>query len=307
MKRIPIVILILFFSMQIPNASASIQDVEMRLDTAIQYPNDRPVNIVVEGMAFQNDKPSMSNIDIVAEVRFANGTLMFEQQSTVSPGIRTSITFPAIEEVGRYYVYTYGEAGGIRSGTESQTMRITYAPQTYTAGFTDGGRFIVSPLQEYVNLTIQELRDSGNALEPGNTYFTNGSYLDIDVPDGYLAVRYTISDENGWMNYERADSTGLTVHGTPYVWIYGDLSRVEPVSSLVSPAGIIIAIIGGMMILIGLFNFYNKFRDESLIRRKKAGTDGMPGWRERRNEQKIRKAQEERYWNERRHNQYRRY
>tara|TARA_Y100000114_G_C11759624_1_gene328826 strand:- start:1559 stop:2437 length:879 start_codon:yes stop_codon:yes gene_type:complete len=291
-----------------PNASAVIQDVEIRLDTAIQYPNDRSVNIVVEAMAFENDKPSLSKVDIVAQLKYTNGTLIAETTDNLQPGIRSTIVFPPIEEVGKYYVFVYGEAGGKRSSTESQAMRITYAPQTYTAGFTDGGRFIVSPTETYVNLTIQEYLDTGIALTPGDTYFTNGSYLDIDVPEGYLAVRYNIIDENGWQNYERADDTGLTVHGTPYVWLYGDLKRVEPVSSLVSPASIFVAILGSLMILIGLFNFYNKFREESLARRKKAGTDSMPTWRERRRERKMREEAERNYWRNRNNfNQYRRF
>tara|TARA_B110000444_G_scaffold203080_1_gene195507 strand:- start:1928 stop:2842 length:915 start_codon:yes stop_codon:yes gene_type:complete len=298
---------LLIFILLIPNASAVIQDVEIRLDTAIQYPNDRSVNIVIEAMAFENDKPSLANIDIVAQLKYANGTLMAETSDNLQPGIRSTIVFPPIEEVGKYYVYVYGEAGGKRSSTESQTMRITYAPQLYTAGFTDGGRFLVSPTETYVNLTIQEYRDTGTSLTPGKTYFTNGSYLDINVPDGYLAVRYNIVDENGWQNYERADSSGLTVHGTPYVWLYGDLKRVEPVSSLVSPASIIIAVLGSLMILIGLFNFYNKFKEESLVRRKKAGTDSMPTSRERRRERKMREESERNYWQNRNQNQYRRF
>jgi hypothetical protein len=296
----------LLFILLIPNASAVIQDVEIRLDTAIQYPNDRSVNIVVEAMAFENDKPSLANIDIVAELKYPNGTLMHETTDNLQPGMRSTIVFPPIEEVGKYYVYVYGEAGGKRSSTESQTMRITFAPQTYTAGFTDGGRFIVSPTETYVNLTIQEYVDTGIALMPSNTYFTNGSYVDIDVPDGYLAVRYNIIDENGWQNFERAEKTGLTVHGTPYVWLYGDLKRVEPVSSLVSPASIFVAILGSLMIIVGLFNFYNKFREESLDRRKKAGTDSMPTWRERRRENKMREEAERNYWRNR-NNQYRRF
>lgn len=300
-KLFPLLLILL-----IPNASAVIQDVEIRLDTAIQYPNDRSVNIVVEAMAFENDKPSLANIDIVAELKYPNGTLMHETTDNLQPGIRSTIVFPPIEEVGKYYVYVYGEAGGKRSSTESQTMRITYAPQTYTAGFTDGGRFIVSPTETYVNLTIQEYVDTGIALMPSNTYFTNGSYVDIDVPDGYLAVRYNIIDENGWQNFERAEKTGLTVHGTPYVWLYGDLKRVEPVSSLVSPASIFVAILGSLMIIVGLFNFYNKFREESLDRRKKAGTDSMPTWRERRRENKMREEAERNYWKNR-NNQYRRF
>ncbi len=304
MKRLLILLCILLM----PNASAVIQDVEIRLDTAIQYPNDRSVNIVVEAMAFENDKPSLSKVDIVAQLKYTNGTLIAETTDNLQPGIRSTIVFPPIEEVGKYYVFVYGEAGGKRSSTESQAMRITYAPQTYTAGFTDGGRFIVSPTETYVNLTIQEYLDTGIALTPGDTYFTNGSYLDIDVPEGYLAVRYNIIDENGWQNYERADDTGLTVHGTPYVWLYGDLKRVEPVSSLVSPASIFVAILGSLMILIGLFNFYNKFREESLARRKKAGTDSMPTWRERRRERKMREEAERNYWRNRNNfNQYRRF
>tara|TARA_Y100001937_G_scaffold117094_1_gene169919 strand:+ start:1360 stop:2271 length:912 start_codon:yes stop_codon:yes gene_type:complete len=291
----------------IPNASAVIQDVEIRLDTAIQYPNDRSVNIVVEAMAFEDDKPSLSNVDIVAEIKYTNGTLIYETTDNLQAGIRSTIIFPPIEEVGKYYVYVYGEAGGKRSSTETQAMRITFAPQTYTAGFTDGGRFLVSPTETYVNLTVQEYLDTGIALTPGKTYFSNGSYLDIDVPEGYLAVRYNIIDENGWQNYERADETGLTVHGTPYVWLYGDLKRVEPVSSLVSPASIFVAILGSLMIFIGLFNFYNKFKEESLERRKKAGTDSMPTWRERRRERKMREDAERNYWRNRNFNQYRRF
>ncbi len=285
-----------------PTSSAAIQDVQMRLDTAIQYPNDRQVQIVVEALAFENDKPSLSAIDVYAEVRWQNGTVMYESSVNVQPGIRSTITFPAIDDVGKYYIFCYGEAGGLRSTTESQTMRVTYAPQTYTAGFLSSGDFILTPTQKYVNLTIQEYLDSGISVLPGKTYKTNGSYLQIDVPEGYLAVRYNVVDENGWMNYERADETGLTVHGSPYVWIFGDLKRVEPVSSLVGTASILVGILGASMILVGCFAFYNKFREQSLRQRKDDGTDNMPGWSQRRRERRLREQQEKEYWD--RQNRY---
>lgn len=294
MRRTIVVLLIL--TAFLPTSTAAIQDVQMRLDTAIQYPNDRQVNIVIESMAFENDKPSLASIDITAEIRYLNGTIMYETTANVQPGVRSSITFPPIEEVGKYYVYAYGEAGGLRSTTESQTMRVTFAPQTYTAGFLSEGTFIVTPTQKYLNLTIQEYLDSGTSVLPGKTYKTNGSYIQIDVPEGYLAVRYNIIDENGWMNYERAENTGLTVHGTPYVWLYGDLTRVEPVSSLIGTASILIFVLGSLMILVGGFGFWNKFREESLKRRKEDGTDNLPGWSQRRRERKIREQREKEYW-----------
>ena len=111
-----------------------------------------------------------------------------------------------------------------------------------------------------------------------------------------MAVRYNIIDENGWMNYERAENTGLTVHGTPYVWLYGDLTRVEPVSSLIGTASILIFVLGSLMILVGGFGFWNKFREESLKRRKEDGTDNLPGWSQRRRERKIREQREKEYW-----------
>ena len=291
------VLVLLIFA---PTATASIQDVELRLDTAIQYPNDRPVNIVVEGMAFEDDKPSLSKVEIRAEIRWANGTVMTSQESSVQPGIRTSITFSPINDVGRYYVFVSGEAGGVRSGTESQTMRITYAPQEYTAGFTDGGRFLVSPKQTYLNLTIQEYLDDGTSVLPGRVFKTNGSVVDITVPDGYLAIRYNVIDQNGWMNYERSDQTGLTVHGGPYVWLYGDLARIEPVSSLVRPFSIFVGVMGTILILVGAFNFFTKFREESLQRLKDAGLDNMPSWRQRRRERQARERAEADYWERRR-------
>jgi hypothetical protein len=291
---------ILFVMIFAPTASASIQDVELRLDTAIQYPNDRPVNIVVEGMAFEDDKPSLSKVEIKAEIRWANGTVMTSQESLVQPGIRTSITFSPINEVGRYYVFVSGEAGGVRSGTESQTMRITYAPQEYTAGFTDGGRFIVSPKQTYLNLTIQEFLDDGTSVLPGRVFKTNGSIVDITVPEGYLAIRYNVIDQNGWMNYERSDQTGLTVHGGPYVWLYGDLARIEPVSSLVRPFSIFVGVIGSLLIIVGCFNFFTKFREESLQRLKDAGLDNMPTWKQRRRDRQARERAERDYWDRRR-------
>lgn len=284
----------------IPTANAAVQDVQLRLDTAIQYPNDRQVNIVVEAMAFENDKPSLQNVEITALIKWKNGTTMFEQSAKVQPGLRTSMIFPPIEEVGTYYVYAYGEAGGLRSSTESQTMRITYAPQLYKAGFTSGSTFLVSPTQDYLNLTVQEYLDDGLSILPGKTYKTNGSVLEIDVPSGYLAVRYNIIDQNGWMNYERSDSTGLTVHGPPYVWVYGDLERVEPVASLKSTATIFVGIIGGLLILAGAANFFFKARDDSLKRRKEQGTDDMPGWSERRRQRKLREQAEQDYWNRQR-------
>jgi hypothetical protein len=289
---VPIIILCLYM----PTAEASIQDVQMRLDTAIQYPNDRQVNIVVEAMAFENDKPSLSSIDVNAEIRWPNGTIMYDSKATLNPGIRSSIIFPSIDDVGKYYVFVYGEAGGVRSNTESQTMRITFAPQLYTAGFLSEGKFIVTPTEKYVNLTIQEYLDTGISILPGKSYKTNGSYLKVDVPDGYLAVRYNIIDENGWMNYERAETTGLTVHGSPYVWIYGDLERVEPISSLVGVTSILIGILGAGMILVGCFLFFNRFREQTLKRRKEDGTDNLPGWSQRRREQRYREQQERDYW-----------
>jgi hypothetical protein len=284
----------------VPSAEAGVQDVQLRLDTAIQYPNDRQVNIVVEAMAFENDKPSLQNVEITALIKWKNGTTMFEQSAKVQPGLRTSMVFPPIDEVGTYYVYAFGEAGGLRSTTESQTMRITYAPQLYRAGFTSQSTFLVSPNQGNLNLTIQEYLDDGLSITPGKTYKTNGSILEIGVPSGFLAVRYNIIDENGWMNYERSDSSGLTVHGPPYVWVYGDLERVEPFASLKSTASIFVGIVGGLLVLVGVANFYFKARDDSLKRRKKQGTDDMPGWAERRRQRKLREQSEQDYWNRQR-------
>ena len=287
-----------------PTTQAAIQDVQLRLDTAIQYPNDRHVNIVVEAMAFENDKPSLQNIEITALIKWKNGTTMFEQSSKVQPGLRTTMIFPPIEEVGTYYVYAYGEAGNLRSTTESQTMRITYAPQLYKAGFTSSETFLVSPQQDFLNLTVQEYLDDGLSITPGKTYKSNGSVLDIEVPTGYLAVRYNIIDENGWMNYERSDSSGLTVHGPPYVWVYGDLERVEPVASLKSMGSIFVGIIGAVLILAGASTFFFRARDDSLKRRKKDGTEDMPGWSERRRRRKMREQAEQEYWQRNRGNHY---
>lgn len=287
-----------------PSTQAAIQDVQLRLDTAIQYPNDRHVNIVVEAMAFENDKPSLQNIEITALIKWKNGTTMFEQSAKVQPGLRTTMIFPPIEEVGTYYVYAYGEAGNLRSTTESQTMRITYAPQLYKAGFTSAETFLVSPQQDFLNLTIQEYLDDGLSITPGKTYKSNGSVLDIEVPTGYLAVRYNIIDENGWMNYERSDSSGLTVHGPPYVWVYGDLERVEPVASLKSMGSIFVGIMGAILILAGASTFFFRARDDSLKRRKEEGTDDMPGWSERRRRKKMREQAEQEYWQRNRGNNY---
>lgn len=299
MKKTLFIVLLLLSTLPYSVEAQTIQDVELRLDTAIQYPNDRSVNVVVEAMAFAENKPARSKIDVHVEIRYANGTVAQTSEASVEPGIRTTITFDEINEVGKYYVFAHGTVGSRQSTTESQTMRITYAPQQYTAGFLEGGRFILTPMQSNLNLTIQEYLDNGNSIVPGETYFTNGSVVDIDVPKGYLAIRYNVIDENGWQNYERSDKTGLTVHGTPYVWIYGDLKRVQPMATLVSPLNITIGILGGIMILIGCLNFFNKFREESLARRKKAGTDNMSSWRERRRDRKMREDAEADYWRRR--------
>jgi len=277
----------------------SIQDVELRLDTAIQYPNDRSVHVVVEAMAFQDNKPARTSVDVTVEVRYPNGTVVQSSESSVEPGIRSTITFDKIDQVGKYYVFAWAKVGVVQSQTESQTMRITYAPQEYTAGFLEGGRFLLTPLQTDLNLTIQEYLDNGNSVVPGDTYFTDGEILDIEVPSGYLAVRYNVVDENGWMNYERSDTSGLTVHGTPYVWIYGDLSRVEPMATLVSPLNITVGIIGSILVLVGSLNFFNKFREETLKRRKDAGIDNMPSWREKRRDRRMREEAERDYWRRR--------
>jgi len=276
----------------------NVEAVEIRLDTAIQYPNDRPINIIIEGMAFASDKPSRSQVEVTAELRWPNSTLAEVQTVSVSPGIRTSITFDSVKSVGVMYIYATGETNGITSEVQTQRTRITYAPQQYTAGFLEGGRFIVTPLQKHLNLTISEYLDNGNSIVPGRTFFVSGenSSLNVEAPKGYLAVRYSIQDENGWLNYERAEGTGLTVHGTPYVWIYGDLQRIEPFATLLSPISIVFGVIGSVLILAGVFNFWNRFREESLVRRKEAGVDNQPGWGEMRREKKMRQRAEENYW-----------
>lgn len=305
MKKALFIILLLVSC--IPSVQGqSIQDVELRLDTAIQYPNDRSVNVVIEAMAFADNKPARSKIDVHVEIRYGNGTVAQTSEQSVEPGIRTTITFDEINEVGKYYVFAYGSVGSRQSTTETQTMRITYAPQKYTAGFLDEGRFILTPMQSHLNLTIQEYLDNGNSVVPGETYFTNGSIVDIEVPSGYLAIRYNVVDENGWQNYERSEKSGLTVHGTPYVWIYGDLARIQPMATLVSPLNITVGVLGVIMILIGCLNFFNKFREESLVRRKKSGTDNMPSWRERRRDRKMREDAESDYWRRRGNDPYRR-
>ena len=278
-------------------SASNIEAVEIRLDTGIQYPNDRPINIVVEGMAFASDKPARTEVMVTAELRWPNMTIADEQVVFLQPGVRTTITFDKITQVGVMYVYAKGEVNGVVSELQQQRTRITFAPQQYTAGFLDEGRFLVTPLQEHLNLTISEYVDDGFSVLPGRTWIiSGGETLDIKAPSGYMAVRYSIQDENGWMNYERAEETGLTVHGSPYVWIYGDLERIEPFSTLITPISVVFGVLGSVLILIGCFNFFNKFREESLKRRKEAGTDNMPSWSERRREKKMRQREEEEYW-----------
>lgn len=293
-------------------SAQSVEIVEMRLNTAIQYPNDRPISIVVEGMAFQDDKPSRTSIQVTAELRWPNSTLAQTQELSVQPGIRSTITFDKVDTVGLLYIYAWGEVNDVKSTTETQRTRITYAPQQYTAGFLEGGRFLLTPLQKHLNLTVSEYLDDGNSILPGRTWVvSNGSnYLDIQAPKGFLGVRYSIQDENGWLNYERADDSGLTVHGTPYVWIYGDLDRVEPFATLVSPISILFGAIGAILVLVGASSIFFRMREDSLKRRKEAGTDNMPSWMERRRERKLRQQAEDDYWRQRNrygNSPYRRY
>tara|TARA_Y100001973_G_scaffold105526_1_gene179030 strand:+ start:1157 stop:2104 length:948 start_codon:yes stop_codon:yes gene_type:complete len=299
LKKVNALLIILFLPIALPIASAQSADVvEIRLDTAIQYPNDRPINIVVEGMAFADDKPSRTPITVTAELRWPNSTLAQVQEVSVNPGIRTTVVFDKVDTVGLMYIYAWGEVNGVSSTTETQRARITYAPQKYTAGFLEGGRFLVTPLQDHLNLTVSEYLDDGNSIVPGRTFFVShgNDTLDIEAPKGYLAVRYSVQDENGWMNYERSEGSGLTVHGTPYVWIYGDLERVQPFATILNPIGRIFGFMGALLILIGCASVFFKMRDESLERRKKAGTDNMPGYFERRRERKIRQQAEQDYW-----------
>ena len=297
MKKVLFLMLLVMPLASIPVSAQSIEAVEIRLDTGIQYPNDRSINIIVEGMGFSANKPARTQVEVTAELRWANSTLAQEQTISAQPGVRTTITFDTITDVGVMYVYARGEVNGVISEMQMQRTRITYAPQQYTAGFLEGGRFLVTPLQDSVNLTVNEYLDDGISLLPGRTLLVSGNgTLDIEAPSGYLAVRYSIQDENGWMNYERAEESGLTVHGTPYVWIYGDLQRIEPFATIVSPISVVFGIVGVLLILIGCFNYFNQFREESLKRRKDSGTDNMPGWSQRRREKKMRQREEDEYW-----------
>lgn len=308
-----LVILLLPIIATATTASAQVVEaIEIRLDSAIQYPNDRPINVVVEGMAFNSDKPARTSIIVTAELRWPNSTLAQTQEISVQPGIRTTIVFDNVGTVGLLYIHAWGSVNGIDSTVETQRTRITYAPQKYTAGFLDGGRFLVTPLQTHLNLTVSEFLDDGISILPGRSFtITDGNNsLDIQAPTGFLGVRYIIQDENGWMNYERSDNSGLTVHGTPYVWIYGDLDRVEPFATLLNPISITFGAIGVVMILVGTYNVFLKIKDDSLQRRKASGTDNMPSYMQKRRERKNRQHAEDDYWRNRNRqppNPYRRY
>jgi len=293
--------------MLIPAVSAGegdVEDVEMRLDSAIQYPNDRPITIVVEGMGFLDDKPSRSRVQVDAELRWANGTIAERQSANVQPGIRTPITFGTQSTVGSYFIHATARVGTVSSDPESQRTRVTYAPQEYTAGFLSEGRFLVSPLDENTNLTVTEYLDTGTGIIEGRTWVIGNESLDVEVPQGYLAIRYNVIDENGWMNYERANS-GLTVHGSPYVWLYGDLTRIEPVASFVRWGSIAFGVVGGLLVLTGASRYASVFRDERLKRRKELGIENSPSWSERQRDKRHRRDLERRY-EPQRYNDYRR-
>ncbi len=296
------IILTIFILQLIPTVSAqNIEAVELRLDTSIQYPNDRDIGIVVEAMGFADNKPSRSKIDVQAELRWPNGTSAQTISTTVDPGIRTSIIFDKQDVVGTYFVFATASIDNVVSNPESQRTRVTYAPQEYTAGFLDSGRFLVTPLGPASDqITVQEYLDSGTGITEGRQWVISGNEsLDIEVPKGYMAIRYNVVDENGWMNYERANS-GLTVHGTPYVWLYGDLTRIEPVSSFVATGSIVFGIVGGCMVLAGVSRYVGLFIDERAKRRKELGLDKAPSWRERSRQKQYRKEIDRQYEMDRR-------
>lgn len=297
MRKFAIIFAAIFLVSLIPSVNAEqYQDVELRLNSDLQYPNDRPINVLVQAMAFEDDKPSRTPVLIHAEIRWLNGTAVQTQEVSVAPGVQTIILFEKMEEVGRYYVYARATIqDSIHTDDDMQSIRITYAPQQYTAGFLDAGSFIVTPLynDNEGQLTITETMETGMGTVKGSTYIVTNQSLEIDVPEGYVAVRYNIIDENGWYNYERSDHTGLTIHGTPYVWIYGDLSRVEPVATFVSIGNVIIGILGGLMILTGCSRFYFSWADQRKVRQKELGIDGSPSFRERRRQQRMRREIEE--------------
>ena len=286
----------LLSSALLPTASGEFQDVELRLNSELQYPNDRPISVAIQAMAFEDDKPSRTPVLIRAEIRWLNGTAVQTQEVSVPPGVQTIIMFENIKDVGRYYVYAQATVkDSIVNDDDMQSIRITYAPQQYTAGFLDSGSFIVTPLYEdnEGKLTVTETMETGMGTVQGSTYMVTNKSIEIDVPEGYVAVRYNIIDENGWYNYERSDHTGITIHGTPYVWLYGDLSRVEPVATFVSFGNIGIGILGSILILTGCSRFVMSWADERKVRRKELGIDASPSFRERRRQSRLRREIEE--------------
>jgi hypothetical protein len=284
------------------SATATVQDIELRLDSSIQYPNDRPMVVMVEAMAFENDKPSRSQLSITVEIRWPNGTIAQEMTVSAEPGIDTPLTFSRMKEVGVYFVMGSATAGDLTSDTQVQRTRVTYAPQEYTAGFLDKGRFMLTVLDDESSITVTEYLDNGYSITEGRSFNVGNGTLDVEVPMGYMAVRYNVIDEHGWMNYERATS-GITVHGTPYVWLYGDLTRIEPVASFVSWASIAFGIVGGSLVLVGAYRYYGVFADERAARRKELGIENSPSWLERQRINRNRR-QSERDYNQRRPSRY---
>ena len=260
LNRIRIVLAALALVLVATPVTAQTQyDVEMRIETALKYPTDRPVVVSVLAQAFEGAKPLREPVTITLQVRnVSSREIVAERELVVSAGEIAYITIGQlnVSDVA-YEVTAIGSQGTKTSEEQRQRFRVYPPPQEYEVAWLSGERIRFIPTEE-VDLTIREWIDHGLQKEHVRTLqLVGNSKLELDVPQGYRRVLYDVEDAHTWRNYQRARS-GETADGLPYEWEFGDVRRVEPYASLWSVEALVLRSIGagliGLVFVLSLSN-----------------------------------------------------
>lgn len=289
-------LLLLTVSMVLPApAAAADGNVQIRLNSYIKYPSDRDITVSVTAQAFEtvgadNVKPLREPVDVLIEVRNSSS-----RQLIASRDITIQANEETIVRLGRmnvsqvpYEVTAIGTQGEKTSIKVAQLFNVYSPPQRYTAIWLSGKQFRIIPLDESVNLTITEYVDHGLLhRDVSRSFQLDGNHtMKIEVPQGYRRVIYHVEDEYGWANYERVDD-GQAFDGPAYEWEFGDIRRVEPYSTFVSPWtwGMMSIGVAQVVLLLGLV--VRNMVTASSRTGNRRGRAQRPAWRRRRHDKEA--------------------
>ena len=154
----------------------------LRLEATLDYHSDRPIVVALQTRGHDaGRKPLEAPVKVDPQVRnLTTREVVISRTVIVDAGVQTLITLGQTP-IGSYEVLGIGHQVGSSSRQIIQDLQVCPPPLRYAAAWFAGEHFHVVPIDDPVNLTINEWVDHGTRLELTRT-------LQLDATDSPRAT-----------------------------------------------------------------------------------------------------------------------